>query len=177
MSAAQLFLEYMLKGSKYALILLSLAIIIRCIRSMLREQYEPETWAYIRTNEGRIPVNHWENILGRARSSDVRIDKKGVSRTHAVLTRNDRGIWQIYDIFARSGVWVNGTRVGEHGLRVNDRDVINLGGVCVRFQEISPEKREKLEEKRSVPGLGVSGQWVIGKNFFLRHARHRPQRL
>ena len=156
MSAAQLFLEYMLKGSKYALILLSLAIIIRCIRSMLREQYEPETWAYIRTNEGRIPVNHWENILGRARSSDVRIDKKGVSRTHAVLTRNDRGIWQKYDIFARSGVWVNGTRVGEHGLRVNDRDVINLGGVCVRFQEISPEKREKLEEKRSVPGLGVS---------------------
>ena len=49
MSAAQLFLDYMLKGSKYALILLSLAIIIRCIRSMLREQYEPETWAYIRT--------------------------------------------------------------------------------------------------------------------------------
>ena len=156
MSASQLFLEYMLRASKYALILLSLAIIIRCIRSMLREQYEPETWAYIRTGDGRFPVNHWENILGRAASSDVRIDKKGVSRTHAVLTRNDRGIWQVYDIFARSGVWVNGVRVGEHGLRVNDRDVINLGGVCVRFQEISPEKREKLEEKRSAPGRGVS---------------------
>ena len=59
MSASQLFLEYMLRASKYALILLSLAIIIRCIRSMLREQYEPETWAYIRTGDGRFPVNHF----------------------------------------------------------------------------------------------------------------------
>ena len=146
----------MLKASKYALILLSIAIIVRCIRSMLREQYEPETWAYIRTSDGRLPVNHWEVILGRSPSADVRVDKKGVSRVHAVLTRNDHGVWQIYDIFARSGVWVNGERVADRGIRVNNKDVINLGGVCVRFQEITPERREKLEEKRSIPGRGVS---------------------
>ena len=156
MSAAQLFQEYMLTASKYALILLSIAILVRCIRSMLREEYEPETWAYIRTEDGRIPVNHWENILGRARSADIRVNRKNVARTHAVLTRSDRGVWQVYDIFSRNGVWVNGVRAGEHGLRVDDRDVINLGGSCVRFQDISPEKREKLEEKRSAPGRGVS---------------------
>ncbi len=152
MSATQLFLEYMLKASKYGLILLSIAILVRCIRSLLREAYEPETWAYIRTGDGRLPVNHWEVILGRSPSADVRIDKKGVSRVHAVLARNDHGIWQIYDIFARSGVWVNGERVGDRGIRVNDKDVINLGGVNVRFQEVSLERREKLEEKRSAPG-------------------------
>ena len=86
----------------------------------------------------------------------MRVDKKGVSRVHAVLTRNDHGVWQIYDIFARSGVWVNGERVADRGIRVNNKDVINLGGVCVRFQEITPERREKLEEKRSIPGRGVS---------------------
>ncbi len=156
MSATQLFLEYMLKASKYALILLSIAIIVRCIRSMLREQYEPETWAYIRTGDGRLPIHHWEVILGRSRSADVRVDKRGVSRVHAVLTRNDHGVWQIYDIFARSGVWVNGERVGDRGVRVNDKDVINLGGVNVRFQDIPMERREKLEEKRSAPGREVS---------------------
>ena len=149
MSATELFLAYMLKASKYALILLSIAIIVRCIRSMLREQYD-------RTSDGRLPVNHWEVILGRSPSADVRVDKKGVSRVHAVLTRNDHGVWQIYDIFARSGVWVNGERVADRGIRVNNKDVINLGGVCVRFQEITPERREKLEEKRSIPGRGVS---------------------
>ncbi len=152
MSATQLFLEYMLMASKYGLVLLSIAILVRCIRSLLREQYEPETWAYIRTGDGRLPVNHWEVILGRSPSADVRIDKKGVSRVHAVLSRNDHGVWQIYDIFARSGVWVNGERVGDRGIRVNDKDVINLGGVNVRFQEVSLERREKLEEKRSAPG-------------------------
>ena len=152
MSATQLFLEYMLMASKYGLVLLSIAILVRCIRSLLREQYEPETWAYIRTGDGRLPVNHWEVILGRSPSADVRIDKKGVSRVHAVLSRNDHGVWQIYDIFARSGVWVNGERVGDRGIRVNDKDVINLGGVNVRFQEVSLERRGKLEEKRSAPG-------------------------
>ncbi len=156
MSATQLFLEYMLKASKYGLILLSIAIIVRCIRSMLRESYEPETWAYIRTGDGRLPIHHWEVILGRSRSADVRVDKRGVSRVHAVLTRNDHGVWQIYDIFARSGVWVNGERVGDRGVRVNDKDVINLGGVNVRFQDIPMERREKLEEKRSAPGREVS---------------------
>ena len=156
MSASQLFLDYMLKASKYALILLSLAIIIRCIRSMLREKYEPETWAYIRSDRGLLPVKHWENVIGRSRGADIRLNNKALSRVHAVLTRSDNGIWQIYDIFARSGVWVNGVQAGEHGLRVNDRDVINLGGCCVQFQDISPQKRGRLEKKRSAPGRGVS---------------------
>ena len=34
--------EYTLAASKYALIILSLVIIVRCIRSMLSDRYEPE---------------------------------------------------------------------------------------------------------------------------------------
>ena len=36
--------DYTLAMSKYVLILLSIAMIVRCIRSMLSEHYEPETW-------------------------------------------------------------------------------------------------------------------------------------
>ena len=39
------FFTYTLTGSKGVLLLLSVAILLRCLRSMLREKYDPETWA------------------------------------------------------------------------------------------------------------------------------------
>ena len=87
----ELFRQYMLTASKYMLIILSLAIIARCIRSMLSERYEPEVWAYLRIGGRNIPVNHWENIIGRSYSSDIRILEENVSRVHAVLSRSDNG--------------------------------------------------------------------------------------
>ena len=138
------FLETSLTASKYVLIILSVCIIVRCIRSMLSERYESEVWAYIRLGREILPVNHWENIIGRSRGADIRVDQPGVGRVHAVLKRSDRGIWTIYDVFSRGGVWVNGTKVGGRGINLETGDVIILRVTCVRFQDITTDKREEL---------------------------------
>lgn len=140
----ELFLQYMMAVARFALIVLSVAIIVRCIRSMLSERYEPEVWAYIRVGRENVPVYHWENTIGRSGGADIRVDKPGIGRIHAVLKRSDRGAWIIYDVFSKGGVWVNGIPVGG-GLEVQHGDVINLAGSCVRFLDISPEKLEKLK--------------------------------
>ena len=49
------FYAYTLAASKAILILLSFAILLRCLRSMLREEYDPETWAYLRYGRDRLP--------------------------------------------------------------------------------------------------------------------------
>ena len=151
-----LFTEYMMTASRGMLILLSLAVLIRCLRSMLREHYEPEIWGYIRTGRETLPVHHWENILGNSAGADVRVRGKRVKRSHAVLTRNDRGLWEVYDVFSRSGVWVNGKRVGRRGLRVDDGDSITLGGSRIRFLDIGPDQRSKLESARNTVGRRIS---------------------
>ena len=110
--------EYTLAASKYALIILSLVIIVRCIRSMLSDRYEPEVWGYLWHESQTYTLTHWENIIGRTLSCDVRLIYPNVSRTHAVLTRNDKGLWRIYDIFSKGGVWVNGVKAGGRGLPV-----------------------------------------------------------
>lgn len=112
--------EYLLTGTKYLMILLSVIILIRCLRSMFSVRYDPEVWGYMRVGNERIPVNHWENLIGRSRSADIRVDREGVSRVHAVLTRSDHGVWTIYDIFSKGGVWVNGERADDNGLTVED---------------------------------------------------------
>ena len=119
----EVFLEYALTTSKFAVIILSILILARCLRSMLSEKYESEVWGHLGCEGDSYTLTHWENLIGRSISSDVRLCYPGVSRCHAVLSRNDKGIWKIYDIFSRSGVWVNGVKVGGSGSLVEAGDV------------------------------------------------------
>ena len=150
------FYAYTLAASKAILILLSFAILLRCLRSMLREEYDPETWAYLRYGRDRLPVQHWEVIIGRSPDADVYIPEREIARTHAILRRNDLGEWRVYDVFSRGGVWVNNIFVDDSGAEVHHGDVLNLNGICVRFEDLSMEKRERLESKRSGVGRRYS---------------------
>lgn len=156
MSGTDALTEYLLMTSKYALIILSLFIIARCIRSMLSERYEPEVWAYLRYRSEDLPVTHWENIVGRGISADLRIPSPNVSRVHAVITRSDSGVWSIYDIFSKGGVWVNGVKIDGNGVRLDPNDQINVGGEKLRFIELPYRKKEKLEADRTSAGKRVS---------------------
>ncbi len=150
------FFSYTITASKAILILLSVAIMVRCVRSMLREKYDPETWAYLRYGRDRLPIQHWEVVIGRAKDADVCIPEREIARTHAILRRNDLGVWKIYDVFDRGGVWVNNIFVEAGGSEVRDGDTINLNGIYVRFLDLSMEKREKLEVKRTGVGRRYS---------------------
>lgn len=152
----ELFLEYALTTSKFMLILLSVLILARCLRSMLSEKYESEIWGHLSLDGESYPLTHWENLIGRGISSDVRLTFPGISRSHAVLTRNDKGIWKIYDIFSKSGVWVNGIKAGDKGSRIETGDVINLGGQVLRFHDITDEDLRHNEAARTSVGLRVS---------------------
>ena len=149
-------IEYLLTFSKYAIIGLSVVIIVRCLRSMLNERYDSETWGYIRFNDEMIPINHWENIIGKGSSADIRIYGTGISRVHAVLSRSDRGVWRIYDIFSRGGVWVNGVLDDIKGARVKNGDIINLAGHNVEFVELNEEHVKELEGRRFSAGRFIS---------------------
>lgn len=148
--------EYILMSSKYVLIILSLIILARCVRSMLSEKYEPEIWAFLRYRGENLPVTHWENIVGSGVSADLRISSPNVSRVHAVITRNDKGTWAIYDIFSKGGVWVNGVKIDRNGVRLDPNDQINVGGEKLRFVEIPYRKKEKLDAGRTSAGLRVN---------------------
>ena len=140
-------------ASKGILILLSFGILFRCLHSMLREEYDPETWAYLHYGRDRLPVQNWETIIGRSQDADVCIPERELSRVHAILRRNDRGEWRIHDVFDQGGIWVNNLFVEENGSLVSDGDTINLNGIYLRFQDLNVEKRERLEAKRT--GLSI----------------------
>lgn len=148
---------WILNLSRAVMIVCSLSVIIRCLRSMLRDRYDPETWAFLKLGKQQLlPVTHWENLLGRSRSADLQLEGKDVRRFHAVLRRTEDGSWRLFDVFGRGGVQVNGSTVPQEGLPLRTGDAIRLGGTTLRFLDADEARRERLDSIRNPAGKRVS---------------------
>ena len=127
---------------------LTFILLMRCVKPLLGFRREPEIWAWLCLEDGnKIPITHWENIIGRHKKSDIVIDVPTVSRTHAVLTRYDDGSWTITDAHSSGGVLVNDQPVQIYALEQDD--VITLGGVQMSLQPISKRQEHRLAQLRT----------------------------
>ena len=150
--------------SRYVLPLVALIIVTRCVSSMLRAHYDPETWAYLYLpGEVMIPLRHWECILGRARSVDGQVEHPSVQKLHACLIRSASGKWRIFSL-GKSVTQVNGEDVPLKGLPIEDADVLTLGDVPARFVDLTEEERSSLLQYRRKPGRSVR---PVGTFFYL----------
>lgn len=129
--------------------ILALMILVGAIRSLWQVKHPDEVWGYLSLQNGvRLPVTHWENIIGRAPACDLQLEYPSVSRQHAALIRQDDGSWTVYDLDSKGGVQVNGLDVDEYAV-VNDGDTLKFGGIPAVMTPISAEeKREQMYERR-----------------------------
>ena len=142
---------------RYILPFLACWIVLRCVRSMLSEKYDPEVWGYfLYPNGSSAPLNHWECLIGRTRSSDIVVSDRDVSRIHAAMIRNDKGIWKIFDIASKKGVFVNRERVTINGLEVRHGDKIQIGNTKLAFIEANDSDLEYVDERRTSAGAYIS---------------------
>ena len=128
---------------------LAVLLILRCAKPLMTFRREPEIWAWLCMENGqKIPVTHWENVIGRHKKCDIVIDFPTVSRNHAVLTRYDDGSWTIRDTESKGGVQVNGRTVEIRALKA-EKDVIGIGGVNMTLQPISAKQERRLAQLRT----------------------------
>ena len=134
---------------------LMLLILYRAGKPLLSFRKEPEIWALLRLPDGSaLPVTHWENIIGSHKSSDLVLQLPTISRNHAVLTRYDDGSWTITDAESKNGVRVNGRKVDICALESGD--VIELGGLNVTLEPITPEQEERIARMRTKASSGLT---------------------
>ena len=73
---------------RYLMPILMAFLLILCGRPLLTFRREPEIWAWLILPDGKkLPITHWENVIGRSKRSDIVVDFPTISRNHAVLTR------------------------------------------------------------------------------------------
>ena len=139
---------------RYAAPVLGFVLLWRCLKPLMFFKREPEIWAWLCLEDGtRFSLTHWENVIGRSKSSDVHLDLSTVSRNHAVLTRYDDGSWTITDADSKSGVLVNGSPVQICALE--EGDVITIGGLDMTLQPISTKQERLMAQLRTREGSGL----------------------
>ena len=133
---------------RYLMPVLAVLLLFRCARPLLHFRREPEIWAWLCLTDGKkLPITHWENVIGRSKRSDIVIDFPVVSRSHGVLTRYDDGSWTISDADSKDGIYVNGKRVRIRALHAED--VISIGGIEMTLQPISRKQEQRLAQLRT----------------------------
>lgn len=132
--------------ARWVFIFLAIFILIRLILSLLSSKNPSEVWAYLNVKRGdeshNIPITHWENVIGRGKGSDLRIEDGAVSRSHGTLTRNNKGKWSYMDFGSTNGAFVRGEKVEKYKpVEVEHGDVITLGRSNLTIFPISLEEK------------------------------------
>ena len=122
-------------------------LLLRCALPLLTFRRKPEIWGWlIRTDGQKLPITHWENLIGRSRCCDVIIPLPSVSRNHCVLCRYDDGSWSITDANSHNGIRVNGEEVFTQELL--EGDLLEIGEECLRFLPASGAQEQTLASLR-----------------------------
>ena len=158
------FSQYITLAIRILLPILAIAIVVRSARSLLSEETENECWGYLSLPNGaKIELCHWENIIGRAATSDVMLEYPSLSRNHAALIRNDDGDWSVYDLNSKCGIVVRGEMINEP-TPISNGDILSLGGVDMVFVKVSNEEEREQAEVRERPGADIrpaSTLWLL----------------
>ncbi len=139
---------------RYAAPIMAGLLLLRCGWPLLTYRREPEIWAWLVLNNGeRLPITHWENVIGRSRNCDIVVQFPTVSRNHAVLTRYDDGSWTISDADSKDGTMLNGDLVDISP--IFQGDVIEIGGVELSFLPVSAQQEKIMSHLRSKASSGA----------------------
>ena len=143
------FAVYFTTAARWIFVILAVFILFKSIRSLLEAKNTPETWAFLALPDGsHVPLTHWENVIGRAKSADVVVDILTVSRNHGTLCRDEDGNWRYNDLGSKGGSMINEKHV-YRSTPVKAGDTISLAGVnCVLVPASLQEKMEDLGRRK-----------------------------
>ncbi len=86
---------------------------------------------YLQLDKGEFePVRKNVFLIGRGSKCDYTLKHRGVSREHAVITRERSG-WFVEDLNSANGVWLNGEQIGKH--KVSEGDAIHISSHVLCF--------------------------------------------
>lgn len=134
--------------ARWVFVALALFIVVRAIKSLLVTKNPSEVWAYIQIDGiENYPLTHWENLIGRHKSSDIQVNDELVSRNHGTLSRDSQGKWIYKDLNSRNGSFINGKLVTQPK-ELKPGDTLVIGNSSINIMNISLEEQRNNMELR-----------------------------
>jgi DNA-binding NarL/FixJ family response regulator len=135
----------------------------------------PEAW--LELPDGRIHRLTGTCSIGRLAENHLALTDAGISRHHAGITPNAKGIYIVSDLGSTNGTLLNGHPIAGPAA-LQDRDVIGIGAALVRFRlatdaaDLSTEVRLPAPNRRKVLVVGETS--LLGEGL-LRWLEAHPE--
>lgn len=135
--------------------LLAFVLIISAVSLFIKPAKRTIRASLVEASSGHIiDISQSETSIGRAKTCDIVVSGKSVSRFHAVLSKRSTG-WMIFDTNSTHGVVVNGNKI-EKKINLKDGDRIKFGSIEYIFystavttkQQIIPKTKIELTERQ-----------------------------
>ena len=132
---------------RWLFVVLAAYILLVNIVSLLRARSTPEIWGYyITEGGGSYPITHWENVIGRSKSTDLNVPLSSVSNNHALLIRRNEEKWMVRDLGSKNGTKINGYPLDpSKRYLIEAGDEIEIGGVK---STVAPPSLEETRNNR-----------------------------
>ena len=159
---------------RWVFVALAVYILARCIMSLIRTKNPAEVWAYMHmvtyksddtgsvgpAEEVSVPITHWENVIGRARSCDIQAEDSTLSRNHGILMRGSSGEWSYRDLGSKNGTYLEDVKISKEKemgppIRLEYGDTLRAGLTEFTLLPIS------LEEKNNNTAMRKSDTKVM----------------
>ena len=159
---------------RWVFVALAVYILARCIMSLIRTKNPAEVWAYMHmvtyksddtgsvgpAEEISVPITHWENVIGRARSCDIQAEDSTLSRNHGILMRGSSGEWSYRDLGSKNGTYLEDVKISKEKemgppIRLEYGDTLRAGLTEFTLLPIS------LEEKNNNTAMRKSDTKVM----------------
>ena len=107
-----------------------------------------------------VPITHWENVIGRARSCDIQAEDSTLSRNHGILMRGSSGEWSYRDLGSKNGTYLEDVKISKEKemgppIRLEYGDTLRAGLTEFTLLPIS------LEEKNNNTAMRKSDTKVM----------------
>ena len=150
-------------------VFLALYVLVRCIVSLVKSKNPPEVWAYlkvaryaegengemVKVSESNEPLTHWENVIGRARSCDISVDDKNLSRNHGLLIRDEDGNWTFRDLGSVNGTWLSSGETPEESYKDYRTKVYSMRNAYLDYMAETEPKQSSNEFIQISKGKGI----------------------
>lgn len=111
-------------------------------------------------------------VVGRGADCDVVLDDDSVSRRHAELARDDRGLYRLRDLESANGTFLDGKPVGTGPVLVPDRSKLRLGDVELLFWR--PPPAQAASRRAALVGALLAASALVAALVLLRPSRAPP---
>lgn len=127
---------------RWAFVFLAVYILFNCIHSLFATRCTPEIWGKLKIVNGEsLPITHWENIIGRTKSSDIKLPTDAISKSHALLIRKGTGKWLLKDLDSANGTFVNGGKIDS--ALITEEDELRFGDLFASVESVIQNPNEK----------------------------------